>query len=290
VLDRRPNLQGSFPHEVVTCRLGDGSARQLFCKYGVGHTESGFGHRGGVPYEAEVYRRVLRPSGLSAPAFLGSCTNPATGEVWMVLEYLDGSLRVGKAPDPAAMGLAARWAGQFHAAQETSLTRGDLAFLNRYDAGYYRGWAQRTARFAGPRHEQYPWLSALCGRFEQEAAALLAPTPTVIHGEYYPKNVLWHRGAIYPVDWESAAVASGLIDLASLTEKWPADVAQRCAAEYGQARWPGGTPADFERTLDAARVYLHLRWLGNRPDWTSDEGRTWRFEELHLLGERLGLV
>src|SRR5713101_2449546 len=67
---REPNLYVStFASEVVTCCMEDGRELQLFCKYGAGHTDNVYGHKGGVPYEAEVYRRVLHPLPISAARF-----------------------------------------------------------------------------------------------------------------------------------------------------------------------------------------------------------------------------
>jgi hypothetical protein len=58
--------------------------------------------------------------------------------------------------------------------------------------------------------------------------------------------------------------------------------------EYQQARWSTGTPAGFEQTLHAARLYLHFRWLGDPS--TSHERTPWRFEQLRCAGEQLGLI
>jgi thiamine kinase-like enzyme len=102
--------------------------------------------------------------------------------------------------------------------------------------------------------------------------------------------VLVRGGQVYPVDWESAAIAAGEIDLASLTEKWPADIVRQLERDYQQARWPAGAPASFAQTLAAARLYLHLRWLGDRPSWTSGERESWRFDHLRSAGEQLGLI
>jgi len=95
------------------------------------------------------------------------------------------------------------------------------------------------------------------------------------------------------VDWESAAVAAGETDLAALTEgPWAEEIVRQCESEYQCARWGSGRPADFERRLDAARLYLHFRWLGERPDSnTADrEKASWRFKELRAIGQRLGLI
>ena len=292
VVDRQLVDQGTFPKEVVTCRRRGGPELRLFCKYGGGHPEHhSHGHRGGVAYEAAVYCRVLKPARATAPRYYGTYTRKSAGETWLVLGYMDGSLRVTRTHEPGAMGLAAEWIGRFHARHERSLPGAARSLLRAYDADYYRGWARRTAAFAGPLHQEFGWLAPLCQRFDELAELLLAPPPTVIHGEYYPaNNILCSGGVIYPIDWESAAVAAGEIDLACLTEGWPPRVVRECERRYREARWPDGAPADFERRLGAARLYLAFRWLGEEPDETVDESNRWRFEDLRTVGERLGLI
>jgi hypothetical protein len=292
ILDREPNPRTStFPSEVVTCRLADGRQLRLLCKYAAGHNHNTYGHRGGIAYEAEVYRQVLGPLPVSTPTFYGAHTDATTGEPWFILEYLDQSLRIKDSHDLTLMHAAARWLGQFHRANASLLSPDSMPFLKRHDAEYYFGWAARTARFAGHLHQRFPWLAALCQRFEAVVDILLEPPAIIIHGEYYPGNVLFCEGTIYPVDWESTAVAISEIDLASLIEGWPAETARVCKVEYQAARWPEGPPPpDFERKLEAVQFYWHFRWLGDRPAWTHQEKALKRFEGLQVLGERFGLI
>jgi len=77
----------TFPCEIVSCSFPGGATLQLFCKYGAKGAVSSFGQRAGVAYEAEVYRHVLQPSGVSAPLFYGAYTDPGAG----------GALRSGRA-------------------------------------------------------------------------------------------------------------------------------------------------------------------------------------------------
>ena len=86
---------------------------------------------------------------------------------------------------------------------------------------------------------------------------------TVIHGEFFSPNALNHNGVCSPVDWQSAAIAEGEVDLASLTHSRPRELVQKCESEYCKSRWTGGAPDDFEEALEAARVYMNLRWLGD---------------------------
>jgi thiamine kinase-like enzyme len=86
---------------------------------------------------------------------------------------------------------------------------------------------------------------------------------------------------IFPVDWESAAIAAGEIDLASMTEGWPSDIVTRCREAYQRARWGNGVPEGSQIRLKAAEMYLQFRWLGDNAAWTHAE--SWRFGVLRKL-------
>jgi hypothetical protein len=286
----------SYFSEIVECRLARGQTLRLFCKYSgvgpdAGHGQSGHGHWRGVEYEAEVYRQVLQRSPATTPIFYGADRDELTGQTALFIEYLERSWRLNRHPEPIeAMVWAARWLGQFHAANEVLLAEGSWPFLTRYDKDYYLAWARRTAQFAGHQHDRFPWLAPLCAGFEDAIELLLTSPPAVIHAEYYPLNILCREGSVYPIDWESAAVAAGEIDFAALTENWPDEVVRRSRNEYLMARWPGGPPPGFDRTVAAAQVFLHLRWLGDLPGCDLREDRFWRFEALRRVGEQLGVI
>ena len=286
-LRRESRYATTFPCEIVTCQFEDGSRLALFCKYAAGDGSDSYGQRGGLKYEIQVYRHVLRPSRVTAPDFYGSYADPRAGSTWLVLEYLKRSMSVGKLR-PRVMRAAARWIGRFHAMQEAR-TASQVRFLTTYDARYYLGWARRTVQLAGPLRREFPWLDILCRRWEEASVSLAARQATVIHGEYYPHNILFQRGVVRPVDWETAAIAIGEVDLATLTEGWPHDFAKLLEVDYQQARWPNGSPTDFGQILDLARVYVQLRWLGDEPEWTNGGSRG-RFQMLQRAGKRLGLI
>ena len=289
--EREPNpYSSSFPTEIVTCRVEDGGERRLFCKYGIPGGHGGCGYQGGVGYEAAVYERVLRPLGVSTPWLYGACTEPRTRETWLFLEHLEGSLRLSKLPDPREICRAARWIGAFQQAAERLVGSTATALMEAYDAEFYLGWARRTPLLAQALERPPGWLRPLCGRAEELLGPLLSAPRTVIHGEYYPQNILVRDGVVHPVDWESAALAAGEIDLAALTEQWHPELVRRCEAEYRRARWPRGAPAAWERVLAAARLYLHFRWLGDSPVATAHPEARWRFEALRAAGEQAGVV
>jgi Phosphotransferase enzyme family len=308
ILNREMMEEGSFPKERITCQIGSVDHLQIFCKYTGGYSHASHGHRGGVPYEAAVYRDLLQPLQVATPTFYGSQFSQTDGDVWMFLEYLPDTLRLNQPEDPeAAMNLAARWLGKFHALVESHLPLPDT--ISEYTAEYYRGWSRRTQQFARDSQVSRPWLESLCLKFDDTAPLILGKTLTVIHGEFYPRNILYRDDNIYPVDWESAAIAAGEIDLVTMTDCWPEEVFQDCTLEYRQARWPTGAPPDFDETLTWARLYLQLRWLGDcgragwwcancqktqphphQPGLALDQDSLWRFEQLQDMGERLRLI
>ena len=288
VLDQVRNLYTStFPSQIVTCRFKDGRTLRLLCKYSGGREHNAFGHRAGVAYEGAVYRRVLAPLRVSAPALYGEFTQPDTGEPWLVIEFIEGAVLADEAPDiPRALELAAAWAGRFHALADI----GRFGFLTCYDRDYYAQWAARTRSLATQWHSRLPWLERLCSRALDALGALADLRASVIHGEFTPHNVLVRGDKVFPIDWESAALGLAEIDLVCLTDKWPLDIAARCRRAYGDARFPTGLPSDWPRTLDLARLYWDFRWLGDRPEWTGSERVGPRFEHLRQTAERLGLL
>ena len=299
VLKRKlPRFMSTFPNEIVTCVLPNGRKRRLFMKYEAGCGHNSYGHRGDVGYEAEVYQQVLRPLPDFRPECLGAYNVRKTGDTWLILEYVYNAVRVSdlsyhrSTRQPRALVESARWIAQFHDTQAARLKDPALSFLRRYDAEYYRGWARRMFEFAAPLRDRFPWLDVLRKTGDAWFAPLLTAPPTLIHGEFYSKTVLARGQKLFVVDWESAAIAAGEIDLAALTEgkHWTGRIAHRCEREYQYTRWPKGPPADFKRRLDAARIYLHFRWLGERPEWAVREKTLWRYAHLHAAAERLGLI
>jgi hypothetical protein len=291
VVEREPaEYSTTFPCEIVTCRLSEDNNIRMFCKYNGGVDYTGHGHRGRVEYEISVYRDILSRLPLHQPKFYGGWVEPRTRQHWLFLEYLPECLRIGKLDDAEVMKQAARWIAQFHSLNEPRAGSKRHRFLKKYDEEYYLGWVRRTSEFAGSLHRRYPWLHALCEQSERLLAPLVEMPPTVIHGEYYSPNVLFHRGSVCPVDWESAAIANGLIDLASLTEGWSEEIISGCRREYTHTRWPGGAPAGFEEALNAARLYMNFRWLGDDRHTTHSKGARGHFDRLAAVGQEMGVI
>ena len=166
---------------------------------------------------------------------------------------------------------------------------GRAVVLHRYDTEFYRVWMQRAGHFTRSLHERFSWLPELCERCQRRLPALLPPT-AIIHGGYQADNILVYDGRNVTIDWESATLAAGEIDLASLTWSLDIDLAALCEQEYCLARWPDGRPGDFSLRLTAARVFLHVRRLGESEEEEGSEERIHNVEELLPLAERLRTV
>jgi aminoglycoside phosphotransferase (APT) family kinase protein len=281
---REVNGSGTYPKERVVCRLSDGGRHSFFCKYEAPRAGSHV-HRHGVEYEAEVYRRVLSATGATTPQFVG--THVADGGTWLVLEFLDGSERL--SDRPTDMVSAARWLGEFHAALDDRANSPELSFVTQYTVDYYRGWAGRTLEHAQEHGCATPALAALCEKFVDDIAAFAALPVTVVHGEFTIHNVLVRDAVVYPIDWESAALGPGEVDLMCLVDRWPADTVEDCARTYAAARYGANSPSDFATRMSWAELYLHLRWLGEHPDLMLHKKRIWRLERLEEIAGEWGL-
>lgn len=285
LLRERNDYASSYASEVVTCQLADGSELKVFCKYSgnpARHLE--FGHRGGVAREVEVYRRVLSTGNRLTPRFYGAFEDTTSGCTCLVIEYLRGAVKFSMELDGQVR--AARWIAGFH--EENAGRAADLSFvfLPRYDVDYYRGWIDRTIDYASPEAPGIAWLSGLQSRAPAICAILSSAPVTVIHGEFYSANVLSQAETIVPVDWESAAIGPGEIDLASLTQGWGSADVTAAEDAYCRARWPGGRPAAFARILVAAQIYFVVRWLGQTPGWIVRSNCRWAKDELETTIER----
>jgi hypothetical protein len=273
----------SYPSEIVNCQTDEGRHLRLFCKYSItDHTD---GHRKGIIHESNVYGEVLQSYDSTTPAYFGIFKAPKAECRCLVLEHVTDAIGISRAHN--GMRNAARWLGQFH--KEGLGLKKVPMLLEKYDKEFYLQWSRRVASFASQSGE-FNWMNYLIDWYEENIANLLSTEQTVIHGEFYPSNVLAKGEIIYPVDWESAAVAAGELDLAALIEGWQPSITKLCIAEYLRSRWPRGAPPDIRRNITVARIYWHLRWLGENPSWTKGKKRRWRVAELRRNGEQLGLI
>ncbi|MGE5408479.1 MAG: hypothetical protein ACM3NV_07685 [Syntrophothermus sp.] len=228
--------------------------------------------------EAAVYASVLPAAPAGPPRYLGS-TDAGRDGTWLFVEWIDGRSLVEHEYGGPWLD-AARWLGALHVATSADLDRhAERGRLMRADGFGYLRWLERARRFAAARDRRHPSLSFLgwlAGRYGAVVEELGALPLTVVHGDFYPANVLVANGAgaprVAPVDWESAAVAPGLLDLAALVSGgWTERERAELAAAYASVP---GVPRFEPRKLDLARLHVAVQWLGwAPPPWSPPQGQ-----------------
>jgi len=252
------------PAQIIHGRLNNNQSVYLFCKYSGNHTQYSFGHRGGVEYENEIYKTVLANCSLSSPPYYGFCLFEKSSDACLVIGYLKNSILLKDSRDPEDFGRAAAWIGQFHRMHEAKHKQS----IRVYDRSYYMIWLKGMETLLRTLQKKYSWLPSVCDYFKENLHLLTDGHQTIIHGEYYTKNIIVQKDMVYPIDWESAALGPGETDLVSLIEDW--DEARKDIAfkNYIQARWPDGAinRSVFEKKLLLVRIYFFLRWTAEYND------------------------
>ncbi|MFM9058061.1 MAG: phosphotransferase [Planctomycetaceae bacterium] len=262
ITSRRPSPRSStYLAEIVRVRFADGTSERLLCKYSSGvDLDPASPHRGLV-HEAEVYERVLRDAPLSLPHVWGSFHDPGTGDFALVMRFYDDGLTSAQASEEGAVVASVRWLAGLHSWAEQRIDDPAWRILDRYEAPFYERWLDRTRELAQPLAAEYPWLDAVAAAYRDHIPALVAAPRTLIHGEFTTRNAFWAEDRIMPVDWETAAIGPGEIDLAVFTFDWELEEIDELETAYVEARWGGTPPAGFAETLLAARLYVSFHWI-----------------------------
>ena len=151
--------------------------------------------------------RVLRAAGVAAPE---PCLLDTSAEIlatpYLVLEYVEGDLEFGPPDLEDYLCQLARHLAGIH---RLDGTRFDLAFLPRQ-----AGWCTEIPPPAPGDADD-----SLQGRRIQQVLEATRPLPqpnrpVLLHGDYWPGNILWRDGRLVAVvDWEDAQLGDPLVDL-----------------------------------------------------------------------------
>jgi hypothetical protein len=264
-LERRPYAyETSHPLEELDVDLDDGRSLRLLRKdLGTSPAERpSFLHE--PAREIETYRHVLESADLGTAKFYGAADEQ------LYIEKVEGS-ELWQLGELEAWQRAAGWLAGMHAAL---LDQADQPHLLRYDRDFYRLWLVRAETISGD-------LGLVARMYDDVVERLLALPQGLIHGDFYPSNILVAQARICPVDWELGAAGPLLLDLAALTTGWPEVDQEAIAAAYGEVS---------SEALDCCRLQLAVRWLGWSDDWTPppEHAKDWRREAL-AVAERLAV-
>ncbi len=160
---------------------------------------------------AEEFRllRMLRSAGLPVPApYYADQSGTIFPTPYIVVEYIEGKTELA----PADLNdFTQRVAAQLTHIHQVDALALDFTFLPHQSANVARRLREHPAILDDALSE---------GRI-REALARVWPLPrrnpiALLHGDYWPGNLLWHEGSLAAViDWEDAALGDPLADLAS---------------------------------------------------------------------------
>ncbi len=277
LIGRKTNpYSDTFPTEIITLKLDGKKTIKLFCKYydGKMQRDLGHGHRGGLAYETAIYKYILQKfprNKITLPHYIASYIVPETAAVILILEMIENAAPVHKHKNwVKRMENAVRWLGQFNRINNVKINEDDKKFLIQYSQEYYSAWLNRTRLFTSSYLSGYPRIKDACDIFEEGIEVLIKAPQQIIHGKYNPKELLVSNGAIYPVDWESAALGVAEIDLAMFLFGWDNEHIPQWIKSYKEARWPFNEGSnDFEKLFYFSQLYVQMRWLGDRQHITS---------------------
>lgn len=220
--------------------------------------------------ELDVYRTVLSPERFGTLHLYAYRWEPELGRYWLFLED-GGRALLRNTRNLDAWAAAARWAGRFHALTG-DLAKGPAGFLPRLDAAHYERCEEAVQEMlpdlAGAERDL---VASGLDWFRDCVGELLAMPVAVLHGQFFGQNIVLRgtgaRRRVAVIDWETAALGPGLVDLASLTAgRWtPAErrvMVEAYREEYQRHDGAPVEPETFGRRLNVAALYLSLEWLG----------------------------
>lgn len=179
----------------------------------------------------------------------------------IVLEYIEGAAQFAPANVPDFVSQSA-----FNLARIHSVNSAALSFLPDREAAVTRMLKDRPAPIDDTLNE---------GRIRRTLQAVWplaqANAKTLLHGDFWPGNLLWKDGRLAAViDWEDAALGDPLADLANtrLEMLWAFGIdAMRSFTQH----YAGIMTALDVTHLPYWDLYAALRSIGHISAWTSDE-------------------
>lgn len=246
--------------------------------------------------EIEVYHRILKQKSLGTPEYYGAWVDQTQARYWLLLEKVAG-LELYHVGAFEVWERVARWLAHFHNDFAGEVTRlASMPHLLNYNRAFYATWIRRAVEFA--TGDAAHRLAQLSRNYDAVIERLVRLPRTFIHGEFYASNVLVEPTMcglrICPVDWEMAAIAPGLMDVAALAAgNWTEEQKTRIAIAYHAESHLNRTlsEGEFLDAFDDCRLHQAVQWLGWARDWDvpPEHAHNW-LNEAFTLAERRGLL
>lgn len=209
---------------------------------------------------------ALRERGLPVPKPLGHHPGDDHVPPYLLMEWIDGSTDVAEAHVPAALRQMARFLAELHAIDPL---QPPLADLHRLPPAHVALADQLPATPTGES------VRRALDRWPPDGPANL---PVLLHGDYWPGNVLWGRGGdlLAVIDWEDACLGDPLADLAAARCELLCRFGHEAMEDFTE-HYLSSTPSPRvgppPHALSAWEVYVSATALESMADWglTPDE-------------------
>jgi len=302
-IDRRlSDYRSSFSLEALDVQLDDGSSLAVMFKNLSPHALSDEARlaRPNADYdplrEIQVYRDVLSQYQLGTPIYLAAITDSKRELYWLFLEKVPG-IELYQVGDLALWQQAAQWLARFHSLGPNLRLLASEACLLDWNRSHYWKGLERARAYLHQRHAEdsaaLSDMETIANVYEGVVGQLTAFPQTFIHGEFYASNVLVHESTtgvrVCPVDWETAGIGPGPLDLAALVAgSWTDEQRAKLATAYWESL-PKSSPVVqsfhlLERALMCARIALAVQLLGRSQEWNApqEHQHDWLQEAKHL--------
>lgn len=200
---RAAALQGGLSAQVTALEVEhpDGQIQKMIVRV---HGDLDFNDNPNIAADEFKLLQILRDAGITAPQpYYLDPSSAIFGRPYLVMEFIEGTTDSVPADKTDA---ARQIAAQLARIHRIETAQHDLDFLPKFDP---QKTIQRPAKLDDSLQE---------GRI-RDALEKVWPLPghnasTLLHGDFWPGNILWRDGQIVAlIDWEDALIGDPLLDL-----------------------------------------------------------------------------
>jgi thiamine kinase-like enzyme len=285
---QRCRVESSYDTYTVTASFRDRPDLRVFLKdFGTFHqTKDDMEQR--RERERHVYSGLLAAASLDTARYYGSVWEPARGRFWLLLELVEGTPL--KFMDFEYWPGAAAWLGRLQgyiAQHPGSLNATDC--LIQHDAPFFLATAEHALQSVRAlRPEAATDFESILIRYEPLVRRMAGQPKTLVHGAYRPEQILVdvqrQPSRFCPLDWELAAIGSGVYDLATLADGFKPPRLDRILDAYRDEAATLGVhvpePDELKYLVNCFRLHRVFTWLSHALDRSYTEKDVTKLTEM----------